>query len=113
MAKYLIDVNLPYFFSLWRHSDYLHQRDIGDAMLDSEIWAYAKAQDLTIVTKDTDFSNRILLRQPPPRVILIGFGNLRMRDFHERIHACWAIVCELSEQHKLVTVYRDRVEAIA
>lgn len=28
MARYLIDVNLPYYFSLWRGPDYVHVRDI-------------------------------------------------------------------------------------
>ncbi len=28
MPKYLIDVNLPYFFALWNTQDYIHQNDI-------------------------------------------------------------------------------------
>lgn len=112
MPKYLIDVNLPYYFALWRNESYLHQNDIDDEMSDSEIWTYAKSNGLTIITKDTDFSNRILFKQPPPRIIWIGFGNLKMRSFYERISACWPVVCELSDQHKLVKVYLDRVEAI-
>jgi hypothetical protein len=30
MAKYLIDVNLPYRFSLWKSDDYIHQIDVND-----------------------------------------------------------------------------------
>ena len=30
MAKYLIDANLPYRFSLWQGEDYSHVFDIGD-----------------------------------------------------------------------------------
>lgn len=112
MPKYLIDANLPYYFSLWRTDEYIHQKDINDEWSDSQIWAYAKEYNLTIVTKDTDFSNRILLKDPPPRVILVGFGNLKMRPFYERISACWATVCELSDENKLVNVYLDRIEAI-
>lgn len=41
MVKYLIDVNLPYYFSLWNGIEYMHQRDFGATMKDSEIWQYA------------------------------------------------------------------------
>ncbi len=112
MPTYLIDANLPYYFSLWRSDQYIHQNDIDDEWSDSQIWNYAKDNALTIITKDTDFSNRILLKEPPPRVILISFGNLKMRPFFERISSCWQTVCELSNENKLVTVYLDRVEAI-
>jgi hypothetical protein len=30
MAKFLIDVNLPFYFSLWRSQDYIHQYRLGD-----------------------------------------------------------------------------------
>ncbi len=29
------------------------------------LWAYAKEHDLTIVSKDADFSDRVLLSEPP------------------------------------------------
>ena len=62
MVKYLIDVNLPYYFSVWKGAEYMHQRDIDATMKDSEIWRYAKENGLTIVTKDTDFSERVIFR---------------------------------------------------
>ena len=78
MAKYLIDVNLPYYFSLWNTSEYLHQKDIDDMWLDEQIWEYAKENDLTIISKDSDFANRILLKNPPPKVIHIKLGNMKI-----------------------------------
>jgi predicted nuclease of predicted toxin-antitoxin system len=89
MAKYLIDVNLPYYFSLWQGPDYIHQRDINDKWPDTQVWRYAKGENLTIVSKDADFSARALLEAPPPRVIHIRFGNLKMREFHKRISEVW------------------------
>ena len=71
MPKYLIDVNLPYRFGLWNTSEYIHQFDLGDDWSDEQIWDYAKKHNLTIVSKDADFSNKILLKTPPPRVIHI------------------------------------------
>jgi len=34
MPKYLIDVNLPYYFSLWDSPDFTHQKDIDDEWTD-------------------------------------------------------------------------------
>jgi predicted nuclease of predicted toxin-antitoxin system len=112
MAKYLIDANLPYYISLWNSTEYVHLNDLGNKWTDEEVWNYAVEQGLTIVTKDSDFSNRILLKNPPPRIIHIRFGNMRIKEFREKLLAVWNDVCELSQTHKLVNVFNDRIEAI-
>ncbi len=112
MAKYLIDANLPYRFSLWRGDDFIHQNDLGDEWTDTQIWNYAKENNLTIVTRDADFSNRIIFHNPPPKVIHIRYGNMKMREFFIVLTAIWNDVIELSEDHKLVNIFRDRIEAI-
>jgi predicted nuclease of predicted toxin-antitoxin system len=112
MARYLIDVNLPYYFSLWRGAEYAHLKDLNDAWEDSQVWAYAKARDLTIITKDADFSGFALMGQPPPRVIHIRLGNMDMRRFHEALSSRWPEVCSLSRRCKLVQVFLDRLEGI-
>lgn len=110
MSKYLIDANLPYRFSLWNSTDYIHQFDIRFDAEDYEIWQYAKEQNLIIVTKDADFSERISLASPPPRVIHLRIGNLSMRDFHQLITRIWSDVTKLSEEYKLVVVFKDKLE---
>lgn len=112
MAKYLIDVNLPYYFHLWKGEDYVHQRDIDDAWPDAEVWKYARRAQLTVITKDADYSARVLLQGPPPRIIHIRFGNLRMKEFHQVITSVWPEVCALSERCRLVNVFLDRLEGI-
>ncbi|HBL29403.1 MAG TPA: hypothetical protein DD490_21435 [Acidobacteria bacterium] len=112
MAKFVIDVNLPYFFSIWRGPDFVHIRDINDEWTDSQVWSYARKEGATIVTKDADFADRILLAIPPPRVIHIRFGNLKMRDFHRVISQCWDDACNLSRRCRLVRVFEDRIEGI-
>jgi predicted nuclease of predicted toxin-antitoxin system len=109
---FLIDVNLPYRFSLWSGDAFQHMRDVGETWTDSQIWHYARSRNLTIVTKDTDFSDRMMVSTPPPRVIHIRFGNLRMRDFHASLSALWPQIVELSATNRLVRVYLDRLEAI-
>ncbi|MFN3639441.1 MAG: DUF5615 family PIN-like protein [Flavobacterium sp.] len=68
--------------------------------VDNEIWNYSKSNHLTIITKDVDFSNKILLQSPPPKVIHIRFGNLKMKDFHQHLSKNWFNILELNETHK-------------
>ncbi len=112
MQKYIIDANLPYYFSLWNKDNYQHVIDIDPNMKDSEIWKYAKENNLTIVTKDADFSDRILLNNPPPSVIHIKLGNMKMKDFHNAIDTIWNDVLAMSSEYKLVHVYKDKIEGI-
>ncbi|EKB51084.1 DUF5615 family PIN-like protein [Cecembia lonarensis] len=112
MARFLIDVNLPYYFSLWNNSEYIHQLDIDDTWTDAQIWEYAKKKKLTIISKDADFYNKILMTNPPPKVIHIKIGNLKIRDFHELISKNWSEVLELNKDNKLVLVYSDRIEGV-
>lgn len=112
MVRYLIDVNLPYYFKLWDDPAYIHQLDINPSAKDKEIWQYAKEHQLTIITKDSDFSNRIVLSTPPPKVIHLKIGNMKMKDFYDIISSCWQEVIELNEDHKLINVYKDKIEAI-
>jgi len=112
MPKFLIDVNLPYHFSLWKDDDHIHQNDIGDEWAGSQIWDYALKNDLTIISKDSDFSNRVIFHFPPTKVIHIRLGNLKMREFFAAMNSVWDEVLELNRDHKLVTVFHDRIEAI-
>ncbi|NEW59951.1 hypothetical protein GSY74_01530 [Sulfurovum sp. bin170] len=112
MKKYIIDANLPYYFSLWRGEEYQHVIDIDPNMKDNEIWAYAKEHKLTVVTKDADFSDFVLFNTPPPRVIHIKLGNMKMKAFYNAIDSIWESVLSMSEEYKLVRVYTDKIEGI-
>ena len=112
MAKFLIDINLPYWFSLWNSPDFIHQRDLDKNWTDEEIWRYAKLNNLTVITKDVDFSNKIMYQNPPPKVVHIQFGNLKMKEFHEVMNNLWLQILELNSDHKLVNVFIDRIEGV-
>ncbi|TAH17974.1 MAG: hypothetical protein EAZ08_12290 [Cytophagales bacterium] len=110
--KFLIDSNLPYYFSLWKDSDFIHQKDIDDTWKDSQIWEYAKANNLTIITKDSDFSDKMLFHEPPPKVIHIKLGNMKMKEFFALLTEIWAEIERMSSENKLVSVFKDRIEGI-
>lgn len=112
MNQYLIDANLPYRFRLWHNQNYFHVNDLDDEMPDSQIWEYAKEKNYVIVTKDADFSDRILLLSPPPRIVHIKLGNMKLNEFHFRMNSVWQQVEAFVVNYKLVRVFLDRIECI-
>lgn len=112
MSGFLVDVNLPYRFSIWNKADYIHQFDLGDTWTDREIWDYAKKNHLTIITKDSDFSDRIIVSEPPPKVIHIKLGNMKISRMFEVLSKNWETILDLSKHHKLVNVHADQIIGI-
>ena len=112
MKKYLVDANLPYYFSIWKTDEYEHIRDINDEMKDEEVWEYARKNNLTIVSKDSDFSNRMIVSKPPPKVIHIKIGNVSLKELHRICSMFWGDTIKLSNDYKLVNVFKDRIEGI-
>lgn len=58
-----------------------HVRDAGlSNASDPEVWNFAAANGLIIVSKDQDFRQRALLFGPPPKCIWIRLGNCSTSD---------------------------------
>lgn len=112
MTKFLIDVNLPYKFKLWHDVRFQHVKEIDDEWSDSQIWQYAKEKELTIITKDVDFSNRIITSKPPPKVIHLKMGNMKLAEFRQFMLKNWEEIERMNADHKLVDVYNDRITGI-
>lgn len=90
---------------------HLYRSFLGRIPRDTEIWQYAKDKKLVIVTKDADFSDRLMLDFSPPKVVHLRVGNIRKREFHQFLARIWPEVEALVIEHKLVNVYLDRIEA--
>lgn len=52
----------------------MHNCGLGSAT-DDAVWEYAKTHVLTIVSKDSDFQERSILRGAPPKVIWLHAAN--------------------------------------
>ena len=113
MLRFLIDANLPYRFVVWRGEAFEQVLDLGESWSDLEIWRYARENNLVIVTKDADFSDWVMLSEPPPKVIHLRFGNMKMRDFYQFIQKIWPETARLIEYYKLVIVCANNIECIA
>ena len=113
MPRYLIDANLPYWFSLWRGDAFLHVFDLGDDMSDSAIWGCARDNNLTIVTKNADFSDRIMLSESPPRIIHLRIGNMQLRDLFSFLQRIWPRIEELRASSRLVIIRQTLIECFS
>ncbi|MCL5945318.1 MAG: DUF5615 family PIN-like protein [Planctomycetes bacterium] len=47
----------------------IHSTSLGSSLSDSFIWDYARSHHYVIITKDADFSGRIMLSAPPPWIV--------------------------------------------
>lgn len=112
MKGFLFDENLPLNLQFTPSLPVIHVTNLGDSLSDTEIWEYALVHDFVIVTKDADFSDRIIISDPPPQVVHLRFGNMRKRDFHSFLKGVWTEIEELLKSHKLINVYLTKIEAI-
>jgi len=83
-VKLLFDENLSPSLARLLGDLYPGASHVCDAGLerasDTIIWEYARARDLLIVSKDSDFHQRSLLLLHPPKVVWIRRGNCSTLD---------------------------------
>ena len=109
---WLFDENVPRNVTFIPVLPVSHARDLGASASDTAIWRHARNNELAIVSKDADFSHRMMIATPPPWVVHLRFGNLRRRDFHALLIRLWSQIEALLPAHKLVNVYADRIETV-
>jgi predicted nuclease of predicted toxin-antitoxin system len=64
-----------------RYPGSAHVRDCDlKGSSDDAIWEYARANNFTILSKDSDFYQRSLLFGPPPKLIWLRIGNCTRDD---------------------------------
>ena len=82
--KLLFDENLSHRLTI-RLGDLfpesLHVRDVGlKSAIDPDVWEFARASGLIIVSKDSDMHQRSFLYGYPPKVIWVRLGNCSTND---------------------------------
>lgn len=110
--KYLIDENLPDSLKVWSSKNFLHVTKIANSIADNAIWKYALENNLIIITKDSDFHERILYREPPPKVILFKIGNTSTPYLEEFLSRYWPEIEEQINSVKLIVVFKDKIEGL-
>jgi predicted nuclease of predicted toxin-antitoxin system len=94
VTGFLFDQNLPQRVSIKSSLPIEHVSSLGSQPSDTEIWNYAKAHDLVIVTKDTDFADRVQSTNPPPRVVHLVLETNAAVIFSRcsRVHGRWSSI---------------------
>lgn len=110
--NFLIDENLPDYLRTWSSENFIHVTKIAKSISDKEIWEYALHNNFIIITKDSDFHERILYRDPPPKVILFKTGNISTAYLEEFLSRYWKEIEEQINSVKLVVVFKDKIEGL-
>ena len=111
MNGFLFDENLPHRLAFVPSRPLISSSSLGQRPTDTQLWNHARDRSLVIVTKDADFSDRIMIGTAPPWIVHLRFGNLRRKEYHALLAKMWPRVEGLLPAHKLICVYRDRIEA--
>jgi len=112
MKGFLLDENLPSRLQFSPGLPVIGFSQAGRHPSDSDLWQYARRHELVIVSKDADFSERIIMQTPPPWVVHLRFGNLKRKAFHARLARVRPQIEVLLKAHKLVNAYANRLEAV-
>lgn len=71
----------------------VHVREVGLREADDvAIWQYAKLNGYVIVSKDSDFQQRSLLRGAPPKFIWLRVGNCTVKRTEELLRSYSAAI---------------------
>ena len=112
MTGLLLDENLPHRLTFDPGLPVVHATSLGPSPTDTDLWHHARQHRLVIVSKDADFSDRIMLHDAPPWVVHLRLGNLRAAPFAALLQRLWPRVRPLLPRHKLISLYSDRIEAV-
>ncbi|MDS4022256.1 MAG: DUF5615 family PIN-like protein [Candidatus Competibacter sp.] len=97
--RVLCDVHIPYRLvnrlrELGVDATHVNRILDGSETRDSAIAAYVDANDMLLVTKDSDFRDSHLLSGSPKRILRIVLGNLSNTELIELLETQWTLVAE-------------------
>lgn len=100
--KLLLDENLsPHLVEaladIYPSSVHVHACGLGSAD-DNAVWQYAKDNGFTIVSKDSDFQERSVLRGHPPKLIWLRTANCTSAEIENLLRIALPIVGQFIEK---------------
>lgn len=108
--RLLIDENLPATLADLLPVESYHARKFGINPSDQELWKAARKEELVILTRDTDFFDRLMIEGPPPKVVWVRLGNLRRRELEMVLLELWPRIASLLEEADLVEIHPGMIE---
>lgn len=94
--KLLFDENLSHRLAgsladVYPGSAHVHDCGLGSAD-DEAVWQYARDENFSIVSKDSDFQERSVLRGYPPKVIWIRAANCTTAEIERLLRLAQPII---------------------
>lgn len=91
---------------LFPHSNHVYHLGL-DQVEDRQIWQYAKANDFTIITRDSDYNELLILLGFPPKVVWIRRGNCSTNEIEDVLRTHFTDIQDLinTESLGLLTLY--------
>lgn len=77
-------------------SAHVSELGLGEAP-DEVLWAFARSSGFTLVTKDADFSDLVILRGFPPKVLWLRLGNCTTSQVAALLRAHAATIRQLED----------------
>lgn len=112
MNYYLVDVNLPKYFSFFKTNNFLFVSDINLQMSDTEIWNLALENNYIILTKDVDFFNRFLVLNISPKIIYFQLGNYSLKQLYIYFDENWIKIELEINKYRMIIAKENRIECI-
>jgi predicted nuclease of predicted toxin-antitoxin system len=107
-VKLLLDQNLsqhilPKIADLYPQSSHVknHALDRAD---DEEVWRFARDNQFVIVSKDSDFFQRALVRGQPPKFIYLRVGNCTTQEIVVFLRREFSTVAQFTGSDEAVLV---------
>lgn len=102
--KLLLDENLSprlvqALADVYPGSAHVHDCGLGSAD-DEAIWQYAKDHGFTIVSKDSDFQERSVIRGFPPKVVWLRATNCTTTEIEKLLRAGRAVITRFVNEDK-------------
>ena len=114
--KLLLDENLSprllgSLADLYPGSEHVHTVHLGSAD-DGDVWRFAEAGGFTIVSKDSDFAERSVLKGAPPKVIWLRIGNSPTQEIERILRSGYELVREFLEERDETCLILERMDGM-
>ena len=110
--KFLVDVNLPKYFSFFNDESFIFVQDINLKIKDSEIWEYVLINELIILKKDTDFLDKFFISESSPKIIMFNVGNLSLKNLYLYFEKNWTEIALNINTFKLIIAKNNTIECV-
>ena len=112
--KFIVDAQLPrtladYINSKGFHA--LHTLELPDKnkTKDGYIAKLATEEQRIVITKDSDFLESHILRNQPPKLLLLKTGNIRNSDLLTLFDTHFGFIAELFTKHSLIEFTKEEI----